>query len=341
MRALITGVGGFAGSHLAAYLAAQPDLEVFGCVLHADLPRALLPSSVCVLASDLRQPQAVQHLFDEVRPDLVFHLAAQAFIPESLRDPWGTLENNIRSQVNVLEAALRLDRSPRILIVGSNEEYGQVQPHELPLREDSPFRPNSPYAVSKVAQDLLGLQYFLSHKLHIVRVRPFNHIGPGQDERFVAPAFAKQIAEIEAGLRPQPVIYVGNLEAQRDFSDVRDVVRAYYLALQHGAPGEVYNVCSGQPRSIRYLLDVMLSASRTPITVEHDPSRMRPADTPISYGDPNRLHAATGWQPHIPFEQTVWDVLDDWRKRVREIMEDGGRGTTATGPPSSVVRRPS
>lgn len=322
LRALITGVGGFAGRHLAAYLLSQANMEVFGCVLRPDQARTGLPPSVRVLEADLRDPQAVHDLMAEVRPDRLFHLAAQAFVPESLRDPWGTLENNIRSQVNLLEAARRLEFSMRILIVGSNEEYGQARPEELPLREDSPLRPTSPYAVSKVAQDLLGLQYFLSYKLHIVRVRPFNHIGPGQDERFVAPAFAKQITEIEAGLRPQPVIYVGNLEAQRDFSDVRDIVRAYHLALEHGTPGEVYNVCSGQPRSARQLLEIMLSASQVKITIEHDPSRLRPADTPISFGDPSRLRAATGWQPQIPFEQTVRDVLEDWRKRIRQDKEE-------------------
>lgn len=321
MRALITGVGGFAGRHLAAYLVSQGHIEVFGCVLHADQARAGLPPSVRVLEADLRDPEAVQRLMAEVRPDWLFHLAAQAFVPESLRDPWGTLENNIRSQVNLLEVARRLEYPLRILVVGSNEEYGQARPEELPLREDSPLRPSSPYAVSKVAQDLLGLQYFLSYGLPIVRVRPFNHIGPGQDERFVAPAFAKQIAEIEAGLRPRPVIYVGNLETQRDFSDVRDIVRAYHLVLERGTPGEVYNICSGQPRSMRQLLEIMLSASQVQITIEHDPSRMRPVDTPISFGDPSRLRAATGWQPHIPFEQTVRDVLEDWRKRIRQDKE--------------------
>ncbi len=318
MRALITGVGGFAGRHLAAYLLSQGNIEVFGCVLHDDQARVGLPPGVRVLKADLRDPEAAHHLMAEVRPDRLFHLAAQAFVPESLRDPWGTLENNIRSQVNLLEAARRLGYPLRILVVGSNEEYGQARPEELPLREDSPLRPTSPYAVSKVAQDLLGLQYFLSYRMHIVRVRPFNHIGPGQDERFVAPAFAKQVAEIEAGLRPQPVIYVGNLEAQRDFSDVRDIVRAYYLALEYSAPGEVYNVCSGQPRSARQLLEIMLSASRVTITIEHDPSRLRPVDTPISFGDPSRLRAATGWQPQIPFEQTVRDVLQDWRERIKQ-----------------------
>ena len=322
LRALITGVGGFAGRHLAAYLLSQGNMEVFGCVLHADQKRVGLPPNVRVLEADLRDPQAVHDLITEVRPDRLFHLAAQAFVPESLRDPWDTLENNIRSQVNLLEATRRLGLPTRILVVGSNEEYGQARPEELPLREDSPLRPSSPYAVSKVTQDLLGLQYFLSYRLHIVRVRPFNHIGPGQDERFVAPAFAKQIAEIEAGLRPQPVIYVGNLEAQRDFSDVRDIVRAYHLILEHGTPGEVYNICSGQPRSMRQLLEIMLSASRVQIRVERDPSRLRPVDTPISFGDPSRLRAATGWQPQIPFEQTVRDVLEDWRKRIRQDKEE-------------------
>jgi GDP-4-dehydro-6-deoxy-D-mannose reductase len=315
VRALITGVGGFAGRHLAAYLLAQPDIEVFGSVMVAAAPRDG-PPGVRLLPADLRDAAAATALIAEVQPDRVYHLAAQAYVPQSLRDPWGTLENNIRSQLNLLEAAVRLAPTTRILIVGSNEEYGHAPADELPLREDSPLRPNTPYAVSKIAQDFLGLQYALGAKLHVVRVRPFNHIGPGQNERFVAPQFARQIAEIEAGMRPEPALYVGNLDAQRDFSDVRDVVRAYYVVLQHGAPGEVYNICSGRPRSAGELLNLMLSMSRVPIEVKFDPSRMRAVDTPISYGDPSRLRAATGWQPEIPFEQTVQDVLDDWRSRV-------------------------
>jgi GDP-4-dehydro-6-deoxy-D-mannose reductase len=246
----------------------------------------------------------------------VFHLAAQPFVPQSWADPWDTFETNLRSQLNLFEALLRRGAPARMLVVGSNEEYGLVSPDSLPLRENSPLRPDSPYGVSKVTQDYLGLQYFLSHQLPVVRVRPFNHIGPRQSEKFVAPAFARQIASIEAGLAP-PVIKVGNLTAQRDFTDVRDMMRGYRLAIEKGEPGEVYNIGSGTPRSVQQLLDILLGLSAVPIRVEQDPDRMRPSDNPIAYCDASKFATCTGWQPIIPFAQTLRDVLDDWRQRVR------------------------
>lgn len=315
MRALITGVGGFAGSHLAEYLLKQADWQVVGCVL----PRwdcSHLDRRISCTELDLRDRMAVRAMLEQMSPDVIFHLAAQAFVPISWQDPWDTLENNIRAETNILDGLVKLGARPRVMIVGSNEEYGLVRPQDLPLREDSPLRPNSPYAVSKVAQDFLGLSYFLSYSLPVVRVRPFNHIGPRQSEGFVAPAFAKQIALIEAGLQ-EPVIRVGNLSAQRDFSDVRDVARAYHLAVTRGQPGEVYNIGSGLPRSIKMLLDTLLSFSTMQIRVEFDPERMRPSDTPVAFCDAGKLRAATGWEPRISFEQTLRDVLDDWRMRIQ------------------------
>jgi GDP-4-dehydro-6-deoxy-D-mannose reductase len=220
----------------------------------------------------------------------------------------------VRAEINVLEAVRALGHG-RALVVASNEEYGRTRPEDLPLREDSPLRPDSPYGVSKVAQDLLGLSYYLSYGLEVVRVRPFNHIGPRQNERFVAPAFAKQVAEIELG-RCEPVLHVGNLATQRDFGDVRDVVRAYQLLMLKGAPGEVYNIGPGRPRAVRELLDTMLAAAHVPIEVAVDPARFRPSDVPVSYCDPSALRVATGWEPRIPFERSVRDVLEDWRGRV-------------------------
>ena len=314
MRAFITGVGGFAGSHLSDYLLEQTDWQVTGCVLPG-WDCSHLDGRVTCLELDLRDRMAVRARLDQVAPDVIFHLAAQAFVPVSWQDPWDTLENNIRAETNILDGLVKLGAKPRVMVVGSNEEYGLVQPQDLPLREDSPLRTNSPYAVSKVAQDLLGLSYFLSYTLPVVRVRPFNHIGPRQSEGFVAPAFAKQIALIEAG-RQEPVIRVGNLSAQRDFSDVRDVVRAYYLVVTKGQPGEVYNIGSGQPRTVQSLLETMLSLSAAQIRVEFDPERMRPSDTPVVYCDAKKLRDATGWTPSISFEQTLRDVLDDWRARI-------------------------
>jgi GDP-4-dehydro-6-deoxy-D-mannose reductase len=229
--------------------------------------------------------------------------------------PWETLENNILAQLNLIQAFLNLGIQPRLLVVSSAEIYGPVHADQLPIREDAPLRPTNPYGVSKVAQDMLGLQYYLSHTLPIVRVRPFNHIGPGQSEGFVAVDFAIQIARIEHGLQA-PVIRVGNLAAQRDFTDVRDVVRAYWLLMEKAVPGEVYNVASGQAYSIQYLLDVLLSYSTTPIEVQTDPARMLPIDVPVIRGDASRLRQATGWGVTIPFEQTLLDVLNDCRQRI-------------------------
>jgi GDP-4-dehydro-6-deoxy-D-mannose reductase len=259
----------------------------------------------------------VTSIVEQAKPDYIFHLAAQPIVSLSRRDPWATLENNIRLQLNILEAVVRLSSTARILVVGSSEEYGLIRPDELPIQETNPLRPTSPYAVSKVAQDMLGLQYYLSHKLFTVRVRPFNHIGPRQRLGFVAPDFARQIAEAEAGLR-QPVIKVGNLEPQRDFSDVRDVVQGYHAALTKGEPGEVYNLGSEQARSIGELLDGMLSMASAPLKIEQDLTRLRPADVPTMVSDCSRLRARTGWRTTIPFEKSLQDVLDYWRERVVE-----------------------
>ncbi len=314
MRALITGVAGFAGSHLADYLLQETDWQIAGCVLPG-WDCSYVDARVERVEVDLRDRVATRAMLEQYAPQVIFHLAAQAFVPVSWDDPWDTLENNIRAQTNLLDALVKLKAKPRMLVIGSNEEYGLVQPGDLPLREDSPLRPNSPYAVSKIAQDYLGLQYFLSHQIPCVRARPFNHIGPRQSEHFVAPAFARQIALIEAG-RQEPVIRVGNLSTQRDFTDVRDMVRAYYLVALKGEPGQVYNIGSGQPRSIQTLLETMLSFSTVSIRIERDPQRMRPSDTPITYCDASRLRAATGWEPRFSFEQTVRDVLEDWRRRI-------------------------
>ncbi len=316
MRALITGVGGFAGSHLSDYLLTQTDWQVSGCVLPGwDCSR--LDRRVACVELNLRDQLAVRAMLGDSAPDVIFHLAAQSFVPVSWDDPWDTLENNIRAQANLLDGLVKLGASPRVLVVGSNEEYGLVHAEDLPLREDSPLRPNNPYAVSKVAQDLLGLSYFLSHRLPALRVRPFNHIGPRQGESFVVSSFAKQIAMIEAG-QQEPVIRVGNLSARRDFTDVRDVVRAYYLVVTQGQPGEVYNIGSGRSRSIQGILDILVSLGRVAVHVEQDLARMRPSDTPEIRCDASKLQAVTGWEPTIPLEQSLRDVLDDWRAKITQ-----------------------
>lgn len=315
MRALITGMNGFAGSHLAEFLLTQPNVQVFGTGLGSITHLSHLDSKITFIPGDLMNVPFVERLLTQTQPTHIYHLAGQAFAPISWQDPWATLETNIRAQVNLLHTAARMQSSARILVIGSLDEYGRVEPRDLPITETTPLRPDSPYGVSKIAQDFLGLQYFLSHRLHIVRVRPSNHIGPRQNEQFVTSNFAKQIAEIEAGRRA-PVLYVGNLSAQRDFTDVRDMVRAYYLALEHGVPGEVYNIGSARAVSIQTIVETLLRYSRVPIRIQVDPARIRPSDTPTLYCDTTKFRAQTGWTPTIPLEQSLRDILEYWRAQI-------------------------
>ncbi|HWN05514.1 MAG TPA: GDP-mannose 4,6-dehydratase, partial [Candidatus Dormibacteraeota bacterium] len=229
--------------------------------------------------------------------------------------PAETLSTNIISQVNLQEGIRRLKTAPRFLVVGTSEEYGLVHQDELPIRETNPLRPLSPYAVSKVAQDMMGYQYFMSYGLPIIRTRAFNHEGPRRGEVFVTSTFAKQVAEIEAGLC-EPIILVGNLKPRRDFSDVRDIVRGYWLLLERGEPGEVYNLCSGRSWAIQQVLDFLLEQSRVKgIAVESDPARLRPSDVMILEGDASKIRKAMGWEVEIPFERTLKDLLAYWRQR--------------------------
>lgn len=315
MRALITGAGGFVGRHLCTYLLEHTNWSLTGTVLDSTSEAQVQPPQINVRSLDLRDRTNVVSVVADVQPDVVLHLAAQSSVSASFDDPWQTLENNIQAELNLLETVRQSGRKVIFLVVGSNEEYGAPRPDELPQDEDSPLRPSSPYAVSKVAQDFLGLQHYLAYDTPVVRVRPFNHTGPGQSPRFVVPAFASQIARIEAGLQ-EPVMMVGNLATSRDFSDVRDIVRAYHLAVVEGEPGEVYNLSSGEPRSIKELLDTLLSYSALDIRVERDPERYRPVDVPMVYGSAEKFRRQTGWAPEIPFEQTLRDTLDYWREQV-------------------------
>lgn len=323
MRSLITGVSGFAGSHLADNLLAggEAAAEVWGCDLTAER-RSYLSPRVRLLAADLREPDAARGAIQQAQPERIYHLAGQAFVGDSWSQPWETIETNLRSQVNLFEAVVAGGLRPRILIVGSADEYGRMSAAGEPIDETCALRPDSPYSLSKVAQDFLGLQYYLSYELPIIRVRPFNHIGPRQSRKFVAAAFASQIASIEAGLQP-PVMQVGNLDARRDFTDVRDTVRAYALLLERGQPGEVYNIGSGESRRIRDLLDILLSLARVPIRVEMDASRLRPNDLPDLVCDASRLRSATGWQPSFAIEQTLRDLLNYERSLVVPALARG------------------
>lgn len=317
MRALITGIAGFAGSHLAEHLVALGGMEVYGALSPWRMGQRLLPflPAARLYHLDLNDADAVTQVLDAVRPQLIYHLAAQASIPRAWEDPAGTLASNVVMQANLLQAMVALRLEAAMLVVGSADEYGRVQPEDLPVDEETPLRPVNPYAVSKVAQDYLGLQYHLSHGLHIVRVRPFNHLGPRQQPGFVAPDFCQQIARIEAGLQP-PVIKVGNLSAQRDFTDVRDIVRGYHLALTRGQPGQVYNLGASRAVAIQELLDGLLAECRVPVRVEPDPARLRPSDIAVIVSDCRRIREAVGWAPTIPLAQSLRDALDDWRQRI-------------------------
>lgn len=321
MRILITGVGGFVGRHLAQHLSdTLPGVELHGAMI-GPLPVPAVPDVACHVV-DLRDPDAISALVTSIRPDRIFHLAAQAAVRQSFDSPWDTLENNIRAQLNLILACLKCETAPRMLIISSGEVYGTDQPPDVPTPENAPMRPSSPYSVSKVTQDMLGLQYFLSHNLPIMRARPFNHFGPGQNLGFVAPDFATQIARIEAGLQ-EPVMRVGSLRDERDFTDVRDIVRAYGLIMERGIPGEAYNVASGATHSIRKLLDTLLGFSQVQIEVRVETSLLRPRPVSKTWGDASRLRAVTGWEPLIPFEQTLLDVLNDWRARVKAHAQSG------------------
>lgn len=317
MRVLITGITGFAGSHLADYALQQDDVDVYG-ICRWRSPRENiehLEGRFDLRECDLRDASSVRQLIGDVRPDWIFHLAAQSYVPTSWNAPAETLTTNILGQLNVFEALRATDTDARVQIAGSSEEYGLVHAEETPITEDNPLRPLSPYAVSKVAQDMLAYQYFRSYGTKTVRTRAFNHTGPRRGEVFVTSNFARQIVRIEAG-QCEPVIRVGNLEAKRDFTDVRDVVRAYWLALEKGAPGDVYNICSGTAWRIREVLDLLLAQSEVEIDVQQDPDRLRPSDVELLLGDGRRFHDATGWRPEIAFEQTARDLLDYWRERV-------------------------
>jgi GDP-4-dehydro-6-deoxy-D-mannose reductase len=267
---------------------------------------------------DLRDPEKTRALIQEIQPQQVYHLAAQAFVPRSFDDPWETIENNVRSQLNVTLACLELNPLPRILAVSSAEIYGIVSADNVPMHENLPPQPTSPYSVSKVTQDMLAQQYFSSHDLPIMTARPFNHFGPGQNERFVAPSFAMQVANIEAGLQ-EPVIEVGDLSAKRDFTDVRDIVAAYQRIVERGEAGVAYNVASGEAQSIQHLLDTLLSFVDIDINVHIDETRLRPVKISILLGDATRLREHTGWQPQYTFEQSLLDVLNDCRQRVKAV----------------------
>jgi len=299
VRALVTGAGGFVGAHLVRHLEEQGD-EVVRLERRED-------------GVDITDAEAITDAVVAAKPEAVYHLAGAADVGGSWAEPRATFLANALGTLNVLEAA-RAAGAERVLAVSSADVYGRVSEDELPIREDQPLRPVSPYAASKVAADALAQQAWLGHGLPVIRVRAFNHLGPGQSDRFVAPSLAARIARNERDGGDE--VPIGNLTPRRDVTDVRDVVRAYRLLVEAGEPGAVYNICSGHAVSVEHIAKTLLGMATRPMRLVTDPSLQRPVDIPVLVGDNRALRRTTGWEPTIPLEQTLADVLTDWRARL-------------------------
>jgi len=320
-RALITGVDGFVASHLTDYiLEHEPDWEIYGTCRRLADKRNILHrlKDITVLDMELTDPHSVLNAVKAARPNKVFHLAGQSFVPSSWTSPAGTFETNAVGTANILEAVRLNHMDAYVQIAGSSEEYGLVHPFECPINEDiQPLRPLSPYGVSKVAADLFGWQYARSYGMNITRTRSFNMTGPRRGEMFVTSDFAKQVALIEKK-QQKPSIVHGNLEAIRDFTDVRDSVRAYWLLSSIRGTGDVFNICSGNGHSMLNVLETLLKLTYFEGEITHyiDEKRLRPSDVPLLQGCNTKVIAATGWRPKYHFEDTMKDLLDYWRERI-------------------------
>lgn len=316
MKSLIIGGAGFVGAYLVRHLKNDLGQDV----VVTKMPQEQVHVSgvnmgdIQVLDLNILEKDAITALLKEVHPDCIYHLAAQSSVSVSWKNPALTIDVNVKGGVNILEALRDLDYKPRVLFIGSGEEYGHILPNETPIKEGNVSRPGNIYAATKACQNMLAKIYADAYGLDVMMVRAFNHIGPNQQPLFVVADFCKQVAEIEAGSR-EPVMKVGNLSAKRDFTDVRDVVRAYALLMESGCSGETYNIGSGHAIAIEDILEIILNNSSVDIKVEVDPAKLRPVDVPIIEADTSKVHAATGWQPEIPLEQTIRETLDFWRTK--------------------------
>ncbi|MFH1868528.1 MAG: GDP-mannose 4,6-dehydratase [Candidatus Omnitrophota bacterium] len=316
MKVLITGIAGFVGSHLSELLI-EKKYDLYGIERRgADTANIehLMGSIRLYSECDINDFDATKKILNKIKPDFVIHLAAQASLFISWKAPVDTIETNVVGQVKLFEALRSLKLNPRIILAGSCEEYGSVKREDIPIKETCPLRPLNTYAVSKVAQDYLGYQYYKSYGLDIIRTRPFHQTGPRRSKHFVCSNFARQIALIEKG-RQEAVMYVGNLKAERDFSDVRDMVNAYWHIMKKGRSGDVYNICSGKGYTIKKVLDMLLSMTEKKVKVKQDLKRIRLNDVPLFIGDCAKMKRLTGWKPVIPFEKTLNDLLNYWRDR--------------------------
>ncbi len=315
MKILITGITGFVGSHLAEYILHREEgHEVFGLCRWRS-PRenlAQVYGRVSLVEGDLMDMSVLVRHLDAIRPDVIFHLAAQSYVLTSFSAPVQTLWPNVIGTANLLEAVRLTKLDPVIHICSSSEVYGQVRPEDVPIREDCPFKPASPYAVSKVGEDMLAFQYWISHGLRTVRTRMFTHTGPRRGDVFALSFFAKQAAAAELGMR-EPVIRVGNLDSVRTFCDVRDAVRAYWLLVNQCDAGEVYNIGGKRTMTIGEALEILLSFSPTTFQVVVDEKLLRPSDVTLQVPCTDKFREKTGWEPEVPFEKTVEDMLVYWR----------------------------
>lgn len=311
-KALIIGATGFVGSYLAAHLSEECGMQVYATKLAQE---NLCDMNEEIYNLNIMNKEEIINILNGIRPDYIFHLAAQSSVALAWKNPGLTIDVNIKGSVNVMDAVRELDYKPRVLLIGSGEEYGRIEPGENPISEKNHLRPGNLYAATKVCQNMVANIYAAAYDMDLVMVRAFNHIGPKQMPIYVVSDFCRQVVEIEKGMR-EPVMMVGNLKVMRDFTDVRDVVRAYALLAKHGKAGETYNVGSGHAVEIREILNLILSHSNVKVEVRVDPDKIRPVDVPIIEADTSKLRELTGWEQRIPLDQTIYETMEYWRQQL-------------------------